>query len=252
MKKTIALWMYRNEGGDVSQEKLKKLLEKENIKVINDFDMRECYTFNGKVYTKSDFDLSSVDLLYHMNADEQSAYQSDILRALELSGVKVINSWDSYTLARNKFWTNTLLKKNGINVPPSLFVNSKNAIALADKIFNEWESVIVKPLRRHGGHGIIKFDSKEQFIDYVDSVQDVFESFYIEKFIEFGEHDYRVEVFNGEVVCGSCRSLKTHSYKSNVSSGGQFSEFEPSEEFKKISILAAKLIDINFTIIDMI
>ena len=137
-KKIIALWMYRNEGGQAIKQKLKKILEENNIQVINDFELRNCYIYNGKVFTEKDYDLSSVNLLYYMNADEQSAYQIEVLRALELSGVKVFNTWSSYYLARNKFWTNSLLKKNGINVPPSLNVSDISPVkSLAEGLWGK-------------------------------------------------------------------------------------------------------------------
>ncbi|MBN2479714.1 MAG: ATP-grasp domain-containing protein [Parachlamydiales bacterium] len=251
-QKIIALWMYRNEGGDVIQEKLKKLLEEKNIKVINDFDMRNCYCFNGRVYTDNNFDLSSVDVLYHMNADEQSPHQNQILKALELSGVKVVNSWDSYNTARNKFWTNTLLKRNGINVPPAIFVNSTLAYKMADKIFNEWNSVVVKPQTLHGGKGIIKFDDLEQFKDYIEATQDFIKSYYIEKFIDFNDVVYRIEIINNNIVSKYCLSKKIHSYKTNIHSGGKFIPNIPTKEFEEIALKASEIIDLKATIIDMI
>jgi ribosomal protein S6--L-glutamate ligase len=250
-QKTIGLWMYRNDGGDIVQEKLKKLLEEKNIKVINDFDMRECYCFNGRVYTKEGFDLSSVDVFYHMNADEQTPFQNDILRALELSGVKVINDWDSFSTARNKFMTNVLLKKHGMNVPPALFVNSKQAIELAPRIFKEWKKICVKPTNKEGGKGIIAFDNEEHFVDYLEGSNFFTNSYYIEKLINFGTHDYRIEIFKGKIICGYSRK-KTHSFKTNIAAGGFFISKSPPQIFGKIALKASKILNISTTIIDMV
>lgn len=250
-QKIVALWMYRNDGGNAIQEKLKKRLEEKNITVINDFDMRECFCKNGRVYTKSGFDLSNVNLFYHMNADEQNQHQNDILRALELSGVKVINSWNAFYTAKNKFMTNVLLTKHGIRVPPALFVTPEEALNQAEQIFKEWGKTCVKPISRHGGKGIVAFDNAESFIDFVEASSEFTNSYYIEKLIDFGFHDYRVEIFRGKVVCAYCRQ-RTHSFKTNISSKGRFISEIPSQEFQEIALKAAKILDIDTTIVDMV
>lgn len=250
-QKTVGLWMYRNDGGHVIQDKLKKKLEEKNVKVITDFDMRKCYCLNGRVYTEDGFDLSSVDVFYHMNADEQTVFQNDILHALELSGVKVINNWNAFSTAKHKFMTNVLLKKNGILVPPALFVSSKQAKGLAERIFDDWKKIVVKPLRNHGGIGIIRFDSVGQFKDFVEATENCFESYYIEKFIEFGVHDYRTEILNNEIIGSYCR-VKTHAFKTNVTSGGKFISDIPSKEFEEIALKASKVLRIETTVVDMI
>lgn len=250
-KKTVGLWMYTNDGGSAIQEKLKERLKDKNIQVVNDFDMRLCYCQNGRVYTQKGFDLSSVDVFYHMNADEQTPYQNDILRALELSGVRVVNSWDAFYTAKNKFMTNVLLKKNGVNVPPSLFINSSQAAYKAEEIFTNWKKIVVKPTSRHAGKGIMAFDSAEKFVDFVDATSGCFESYYIEKFIDFGDHDYRVEIFDGKVVCGYCRH-KTHSFKTNISSKGYLIPDVPTQEFEDVALKAAGILGIESTIIDMV
>jgi glutathione synthase/RimK-type ligase-like ATP-grasp enzyme len=213
--------------------------------------MRECYCFNGRVYTKKGFDLSSIDVFYHMNADEQTPYQNDILRALELSGVKVINRWDSFYTAKNKFMTNVLLKNHGMNVIPSLYVNSIEAVKLSSLIFKEWKKICVKPVNKHGGKGIIAFDNEEQFKDFIDATSNNSDSYYVEKFIDFGPHDYRIEIFKNQVVCGSCRH-KTHSFKTNISAGGYYVSTIPSKEFEEVALKAAFILGIDTTTVDMI
>jgi len=71
----IALWMYRNEGGDKIQNALKLKLESRGHKVINDFDMRDCYYLNGNIYTKCQQNLSEIDLLYHMKNRSFISYE---------------------------------------------------------------------------------------------------------------------------------------------------------------------------------
>ena len=72
-----------------------------------------------------------------------------------------------------------------------------------------------------------------------------------EKYIPFKSHDYRAEVFNGEVIGTYCRG-KCGTYKTNISSGGSMEDIIVPEEFKEIALKAAKTLNVTTTIVDMI
>ena len=82
-------------------------------------------------------------------------------------------------------------------------------------------------------------------IEIVEKVLDT------EKYIEFEEHDYRVEIFDNEVIGSYCRG-KNGSYKTNISSGGKMLAISVDNEFKNIALKAAKILNITTTIVDMI
>jgi ribosomal protein S6--L-glutamate ligase len=249
-KPSIALWMYRNDGGSEIQKKLKRALEEKNVCVINDFDMRECYCQNGHVLTKDGYNLSTVDLLYHMNADEQTPYQNEILHALELSGVSIINDWDSFSTAKDKFLTNLLLRQNGVTVPDSMFLGLDQAKEMALSIFEKLGSVCVKARKNHGGRGIMLFSNPYEFKDFLECT--CFESYYLEKYIEPGPHDYRVEIFDNQVIGGYCRS-RTVSFKTNLLCGGLLNNpKEPDIECQNVALKAAQILKIKTTMVDMV
>ncbi len=249
--KTVGLWMYNNDGGNIIQRKLIKELKLSGFEVINSFDMRNCYCLNGKVYTEEDMDLTKLDVLYHMNADDQNNHQQDILKAIELSGVKVINDTRSFFKCKDKFITNLILKNNNINVPESLLIpNNTISKTIKEKLI-EFESFLVKPRDNYGGYGIIKFNDIEQFEDYVLATKNFYSNYYIEKFIDFNDHDYRVEIFDNKIV-GSYSRSKNHSFKTNISSGGHLNSINIGNEEKNIALKAAKAMDITSTIIDMV
>ena len=80
--KKVGLWFYRNDGGAVTEKILAEKLRKKGYEVIDDFDMRKCYILDGNVYTETGYNLSQLDVFYHMNADEQTEYQRDVLKVL--------------------------------------------------------------------------------------------------------------------------------------------------------------------------
>lgn len=249
--KKIGLWMYTNDGGNIVQKKLTSKLTSLGYEVINSFDMRDCYCFNDKVYTKDGLDLTKLDVLYHMNADEQNNHQQDILKAIELSGVKVINDTESFFKCKDKFISNFILKNNNINVPESLLIpNNVISKNLKEKLI-EFKSFLVKPRDNYGGYGIIKFNDIEQFEDYFLATKNFYSNYYIEKFIDFNDHDYRVEIFDNKIV-GSYSRSKNHSFKTNISSGGSLNSVHIENEEKNIALQAAKIMGITSTIIDMV
>lgn len=249
--KTVGLWMYNNDGGNIIQKKLIQELKLSGFEVINSFDMRNCYCLNGKVYTEDNMDLTKLDVLYHMNADEQNNHQQDILKAIELSGVKVINDTRSFLKCKDKFITNLILKNNNINVPESLLIpNNTISKTIKEKLI-EFKSFLVKPRDNYGGYGIIKFNDVEQFEDYILATKNFYSNYYIEKFIDFNDHDYRVEIFDNKIV-GSYSRSKNHSFKTNISSGGHLNSINIGSEEKNIALKAAKAMDITSTIIDMV
>jgi ribosomal protein S6--L-glutamate ligase len=249
---TVALWMYRNQGGFAVQSALKARLERAGCEVINNFDMRECYVEQGKVLTSARVDLSSVDVFYHMNADEQTPYQNEVLRALDFSGVEVINSWQSFSLAKDKFAANQLMAKAGINVPPSFFIHPQVPTECIQRMFSENGSVLVKPRRNHGGRGIVKFDRPDYFTDFVQATAADFGEYYVEGFIPFGRHDFRIEIFNGQVIGGYSRECAASSFKTNISSGGRMLDLMPSQDFAEVALRATSVFGITTTIVDMV
>lgn len=249
--KKVALWMYRNDGGYVIVDKLCRVLKEKGYEVLADFDMRECYCYYGKVYTRNGDCLSDVDIMYHMNADEQSDFQADILRFIEQSGVHVFNSFDSYNKGKDKMLSNLILTKAGIQVPPALFVGRGFEKKKIKSILEDWGEVLIKPRGGHGGRGIIKVRSYEEFEDFYEATKTAFDNYYIEKYIEFGDYDIRVEIFNGKVVGGYSRK-KNHSFKTNISSGGEMSAIQLKPDEIETALAAANAIGIITTIVDMI
>jgi ribosomal protein S6--L-glutamate ligase len=250
--KKIGLWMYTNEGGYLIREKIVDKLHKEGYEVIYDFDMRECYIMNGCVYTKNHINLSDIEVLFYMNADERNEYQHNILRFLELSGVRLINSFNSYNNAMDKASTNMILSKNGINTPPCILVNKNPSIDIIEKIFNEWGSAVLKKRIGGGGEGILKFESYQNFRDFIGYIDNkCITDFYLEKYIDFDWSDCRVEFFEDKIITVYGRK-NNKSFKTNVHQGGDMIPINEKDEYIKIATQAKNILGLDTTIVDMI
>lgn len=243
--------MYENHGGVVPKEKLIAKFESRGYQVVYGFDMRKCYLYNGDVYTDSGFNLSSLDAFWHMNADEQTPFQRDLLQILSLK-TRVVNDYNSFSKANDKMLTNFLLREAGIHVPPSVFIGDDFNRNFIRQIFDEWSVALVKPRSGHGGKGVMRFHSFDDFCDFYQASRHVFNNYYIEKYIDFEEHDYRAEVFNGKIIGTYCRSKAAGGFKTNVSSGGAYLPLSIPENFEKVALAATKCLGITTTIVDMI
>ncbi|WP_394821158.1 RimK family alpha-L-glutamate ligase [Pendulispora albinea] len=247
----IGLWFYRNEGGDEILAELEARLAAFGHAVTSDFDMRQCRVVDGEVLTADGRNLSRLDMLYHMNADQQSDHQREVLGALEASGVHVINGFDAFNRAQDKFVANCTLRRAGLSVPRSALVPAAVSRRALDELFALWGSVVVKRRRGHGGHGVQKFDAAEPLADFIGSVADVYSNFYLEEFIPFHEHDTRVDLLDGVVVGGYSRR-KNHRFKTNVHAGAEMIPLPPTEEAIALAKRAARALGIDCTIVDMV
>ncbi|AJC67741.1 MULTISPECIES: ATP-grasp domain-containing protein [Dickeya] len=251
METTVAIWMYDNDNGDIPKKKLVDELKARGIKVIDNFDLNECYILNGEVFLSSGENLSQIDILYHMYADHESIHQREVLWALEGKSVTVINGVDAYLKCRDKFIANFIMRESEVNVPESALLNKNVNLDVVKNIFYKWGAAVYKPREGHGAAGIIKFVDAEQFYDFIQYSKSYEENFYIEKYIDFGDRDYRVEVIDNEIIGGYSR-VKSHSFKTNVTAGGFVEECESSGHHISLALKAANALQIDGTIVDMV
>lgn len=247
----IGLWMYRNDGGHVITEKIRSKLEAHGLSVFSDFDMRRCYSLNGRIYTEDGFDLTQLKLLYHMNADEQTQHQEDILRLIQLSGVKVVNSYETFFAAQDKPTANSILRRHGVRVPDALFVGRDFVPEVVQNTFATWKRALIKPRRRHCAKGIVRVNDYEEFVNFFLATSDFTESYYLERYIDFGDHDYRVEIVNYKLMGGYSRQ-RTHRFKTNIGSDGRMLGLAPQQEQVDLALQAARALNITSTIVNMV
>jgi ribosomal protein S6--L-glutamate ligase len=242
--------MYRNDGGDEIVAALSAALAQRGHTVVDNCDLPRCIVMNGQVFNPDGVNLSELDLLYHMNVDEQTEHQMEVLGAVERSGVTLVNAFQSFMKARDKFVTNQLLRQAGLSVPASALVPT-HTLGPVRKLFDQWGKLLVKSRFGHGGKAIALFENYEQFVDFSHFTASSVPNYYLEQFIHFGEHDYRVELLDGQVIGGYART-RTHLFKTNVSAGGKMTPMPPSHEHQELARAAAATLGITTTIVDII
>ncbi len=248
---TVAIWMHQDLGGDEIQDRLKKRLKGHDIQILADFNPNTCVIIDGKIWTQDSRCLSDLSLLYQMNADDQSPFQNQIFQMLETQGVCVVNAMSAFNRARDKLFTNTILRRAGIPVPRALGLTHET---LSDKIrtlLNQWEDILLKPRGMHGGKSIVKWHNVAQLMDGWQLLQQRWQDYYLEEFIPFGDHDYRVEVIGGKYA-GSYSRKRSHAFKTNISSHGGLMGIASPEPCRHMALQAVKLLGLDCSIVDMV
>jgi ribosomal protein S6--L-glutamate ligase len=249
--------MYRNSNGDQIQARLKASLQEGGARVVNDFDLRDAHCRDGRVFTADGFDLSELDLLFHMNADEQTPYQMNLLRAVERSGIEIVNSYAAFDLASDKFAANQVLRRAGILVAPSLLVSAKTDPALVRSVVETWGTpVVVKSRFSFGGKGVMRLDGADALLDFIQITKGDPIDYYVERFMPFADRDYRVEVIDGECIGSYSRGLVA-GYKTNMSAcpdlkKARFLTLKPRPDLNELALRAARAIGLSATIVDMV
>ncbi len=248
---TVGFWMHRDLGGDEIQNRLKKTLRGHGIQIFDDFDPNTCMIVDGTIWTQDSRNLSDINLLYQMNADDQSPFQNQVFQMLETQGVRVVNAMSAFNRARDKLFTNTILRCAGIQVPRALGLTHD---VLSDKIrtvLGQWEGILLKPRGMHGGKSIVKWHDVAQLVDGWQLLHQRWQDYYLEEFIPFGDHDYRVEVIGGKYA-GSYSRKRSHAFKTNISSRGGLMGITCPEPCRHMALRAVKLLGLDCSIVDMV
>lgn len=178
---------------------------------------------------------------------DEIVFQLDILHTLSQEGVSVINAPSAIEKAVDKYRALELLTRAGIPVPTTIVTENVSEAVRAFESFGG--EAIVKPVFGSRGIGAAR-------ISDIDVAERVFRTLrfykhviYVQEFIPHGTSDIRAFVIDGEVVSAMRRNSK--SWKTNVSRGATPTEFEPSQELRKIAVDVAKAIGCDIAGVDV-
>jgi len=254
--RTVGTWIYQNCGGKEIEEKLRlKLLERE-IDVISGVDLNKAIVSNGSIlcdpYGHKTYNLrESIDLFFSYNAGEQTPYQIYLYQSLSKL-MPTINNFDAFMMTEDKFQTSFFLKNHGIPTADYEFFHHENHLHL-ESVLNKWESMVCKPLHGWGGVGLTKIDSSSQISILKELLSQLdLKKIYIEKFVDYDNTDYRIDLVNGEYIACYGRKAKQGDWKTNITSGGSIFLREPEDEVINLAKKAAELTGLEIAGVDII
>lgn len=249
-KRTIGMWLYQNSGGDKIQEKMIKQLKKRDIEVLPNINLRDAIAKNSHIIHNK-IKVDTLDLFFSYNAGEQTQYQMYLYKALNRI-MPMINNFDAFELTEDKFHTSFILRNHGVKTADYKLCHRDDTHHLRS-IMKKWDKMVYKPTDGWGGVGLTKIENEAAldmllpFLNHMD-----LRYFYVEKFIDYDNTDYRIDIVDGQFVGCYGRKAGKNDWRTNVTSGGSVFLREPNDEVVNLALKATKVTGLDIAGVDII
>ncbi len=250
MNKTVGIWMYQNGGGDKIEQKLVSKLKERGIDSKTGLNLRNAIVKDDKVII-DDLVLNDLDLFFTYNAGEQTQYQVYLYKTLNRV-IPFINSYEAFELTEDKFQTTFTLKLNSIPTTEFRLCHRDDEKFLREFI-KEWKRMVYKPVDGWGGIGLTKIENEatlDVLMPFLNQADLRF--LYLEKFIDYDNTDFRVDIVDGEFIACYGRKARKGDWKTNVTSGGSVFLREADDKLIELAKKAAKVTGLDIAGVDII
>lgn len=256
-ERTIGMWLYQNGGGDVIQQKLINQLREREIATVAGLNLRHAIATNGNIICQSkcsekkEVIVNDLNLFFSYNAGEQTQYQMFLFKALNRL-IPTINNFDAFELTEDKFHTSILLRNHGIATPDYHLCHRDDSHHLSD-IMKKWDKMIYKPTDGWGGMGLTKIENEaslDMLMPFLNQMDIRF--LYVEKFIDYDNTDFRIDIVNGKFVGCYGRKAGGKDWRTNISSGGSVFVREPNDAVVDLALKATKITGLDIAGVDII
>jgi ribosomal protein S6--L-glutamate ligase len=249
-KREIGMWLYQNSGGEAIQKKMIEKLKERDIITHPNINLRNAIAKNSHIMHDK-LKLDKLDLFFSYNAGEQTPYQVYLYKALDRV-IPMINDFKSFELSEDKFHTSFILRQNGIRTADYKLCHRDDTHRL-QTIMKKWSKMVYKPTDGWGGVGLTKIENQETLDTLLPFLKQVnLKYFYVEKFIDYDNTDYRVDIVDGQYVGCYGRKAALGDWKTNVTSGGSVFLREPESEVVDLAIQATKAVGLDIAGVDII
>ena len=254
--RTIGMWLYQNGGGDKIQNKIIKKLKDRGIDTIPNLNLRNAIAKNKNIICqtkdcKKQHKLNKLDLFFSYNAGEQTQYQMYLYQALNRV-IPMINSYESFALTEDKFHTSFVLRNQGIQTADYKLCHRDDGHQLK-KIIKKWDKMVYKPTDGWGGVGLTKIESEanlDMLMPFLNQMD--LRYFYVEKFINYDNTDFRVDVVDGEFVSCYGRKASGTDWRTNITAGGSVFMREANDDIINVALAACKATGVDIGGVDII
>ena len=250
MSRKIGMWLYSNSGGDKIAKTIIKKLQDRDIITIDNINLRHAIAKNGNIVFNNE-KLNKLDLFFSYNAGEQTQYQMYLYQALNRA-IPMINSYDSFALTEDKFHTSFVLRNAGVKTANYKLCHRDDGHELK-KIIKKWDKMVYKPTDGWGGVGLTKIETEanlDMLMPFLNQMD--LRYFYVEKFINYDNTDFRVDIVDGEFVSCYGRKASGTDWRTNVTSGGTVFMRDANDDIINIAKKACKATGVDIGGVDII
>ena len=170
---------------------------------------------------------------------------------LEQNGIRLFNNARAVELCDNKILMYQALAKANIRIPRT-FIAPKTFeglgytdLAFLDKVSKEigWP-IVIKEAYGSFGEQVYLANNKEEALEIIKRIG--YKDFLMQEFIASSKgRDIRINIVGDQVVASMLRENK-NDFRSNISSGGNGTKYEPDQEYAELAIKAAKALGLSF------
>jgi ribosomal protein S6--L-glutamate ligase len=196
--------------------------------------------------------MEDLDLFFSYNAGQQTQYQMYLFEMLSHI-IPTMNNFPAFALTEDKFKTNHLLRQHGVRTPEYKLCHRDDVRSLRD-ILKEWDGKMVyKPTDGWGGMGLVKIENEsslDMLLPFLNQID--LRYFYVEKFINYDNTDFRIDIVGGEFISCYGRKAGGNDWRTNISSGGSVILREPNDEVVELAKKATEITGLEIAGVDII
>jgi ribosomal protein S6--L-glutamate ligase len=174
-------------------------------------------------------------------------YATTLVRQFELTGISVVNGYQSILLARNKFLSIQALALRGISVPETYYVsNSKNFKRAVVRLGGY--PVVVKTIHSRQGKGVILVESTPTAEFIMHNLLKKSQGLLVQEYIvPRRRKDVRALVLGGQVVAAMELHPKEGDFRSNVHVTGSGKAVKLNKNLVELALKATKSLGLDIS-----
>jgi RimK family alpha-L-glutamate ligase len=206
---------------------------------------------NNQICIKPRAGLKEPDFVVFMDKDIRLA------KHMERLGYRLFNSAYTIESCDDKIATYQILANNGVRIPktliaPKVFNNGKETDeSFVDFIEKEFDyPLVIKEAFGSFGAQVYLIKNREELKSKRNEILSI-PHLYQEFIKPSSGRDVRIHVVGDKVVTAMLRTSESD-FRANITNGGKASRFEPPKAFEELAIKASKLVDADFTGIDLL
>ena len=233
----------------------------DNQKFIHLYDMLSC-AFKKREVTldiKTAQDIAlEVNQKINDKPDFAIFWDKDIYLAerLESQGVKLFNRARSIALCDNKILMYQELVKHNIRIPKTYIApKTFEGLGYSDTSFLDEVAaqigypMVIKEAYGSFGEQVYLANDKQEALKIINNIG--YKDFLMQEHIVSSKgRDVRINVVNNKVIVSMLRENK-NDFRSNISSGGSGTLYEPSQAFQDLAVFASKALGLDFAGVDV-
>jgi gamma-F420-2:alpha-L-glutamate ligase len=176
-----------------------------------------------------------------------------VIRHLERLGVHSFNSSQSIDTVKDKLFTQQILAENNLPVPNTMMVKFPVNVDLVESYLGF--PVVVKTLSGSQGIGVFLIDSKSNFEDLMQLIEETNSkaNIILQECISSSRgRDLRVFTIGGRVVACMERKARRGKFRASYSRGGSVKQFDVTPEIEWLATETSRILGLDIAGIDLL